>query len=215
MKNLPNILTLSRIVLAVFFVMAISQYTASSTILATLIFLAAALTDYYDGYFAKKQSGISNFGKIMDPIADKFLILSAFFIFAQLRLIDQWMFAVILAREVGITALRIFAMSRGKFLAAERAGKIKTVVQMISIFLVLITLILKTTDLISAWPSKLILIWSSVVVLSLWAAVILTVTSGLLYICHNRKNLSRLPIAPQASARGWESGGIPPREGQV
>lgn len=189
MKQLPNILTISRIVLAVFFLLVVFQHTAASIVLATLIFLAAALTDYYDGYFAKRQSGITNFGKIMDPIADKVLILAAFYSLMEMGWVSAWMFWVILAREAGITIFRIIAMFQGKVLAAERQGKIKTVAQMTTIIAMFVTMIFMLTGFSKQWPAPLTFVWSGFLLISLWVSVILTVTSGVSYLWNNRKSL--------------------------
>src|SRR3989338_10975534 len=98
MKNLPNILTVLRMILALVFVVLMTQRGLTAMILAAVVFLIASLTDFYDGYLAKKKNLISNFGAIMDPIADKFLILIAFFIFVQMRIIPGWMFLLIFLR---------------------------------------------------------------------------------------------------------------------
>ena len=187
MKHLPNILSLSRILLAVIFVWCVSQNNLFFIILASLIFIAASLTDYYDGYFAKKYSTKSNVGIILDPVADKVLILSAFFIFVQLRLMEPWMFIIIFVREVVITLLRFAAICRGKFLAAERAGKVKTVAQMVAIFLILLTMILRSSGTLSLWPAPMVHTWAVLVVFVLWTVVVLTVFSGVSYLWNNRK----------------------------
>ena len=88
--NLPNILTVSRILLTIFFIKFLLKSGFSSSVIAAAIFTVASLTDYLDGYIAKKRNLISNFGKIMDPIADKFLVLSAFFVFMRLDIIAAW-----------------------------------------------------------------------------------------------------------------------------
>ena len=122
--NLPNVLTIFRIFLTFVFIFLFMQGGLGSRVLALAVFTIASLTDYLDGHLARKYNLISEFGKLMDPIADKFLVLSAFFIFMQLQLIAVWMFAVIFAREVIVTGLRLFALRRGIALAAEAAGKL-------------------------------------------------------------------------------------------
>ena len=119
MSRLPNILTVLRIVLAVFFVIFITQESLTGVVTAAVIFFLASLTDYYDGYFAKKHKVFSNFGVIMDPIADKFLILAAFFIFMQMELVPEWMFLIIFVREVVVTGSRLMAMRKGRVIAAD------------------------------------------------------------------------------------------------
>jgi len=140
--NLPNTLTVSRIFLTVIFIIIFTQKGLEPKVFALIIFTLASLTDYLDGYIARKHNLISRFGKIMDPIADKFLLLSAFFIFMQMHLIAVWMFILIFAREVSVTGLRLFAIRKGLTLAAEGAGKVKTVLQIVSVYLIIIFSIL-------------------------------------------------------------------------
>ena len=187
MKYLPNILTLSRILLTFLFIYFVSQSSLISILLATFIFTLASLTDYYDGHIAKKMNVKSNFGTIMDPLADKFLILAAFFIFVQARLMESWMFSIIFAREIFITAIRVVAMVKGRFLGAEKSGKIKTVIQMITIWLVLLTIIFKAAGLMSSWSWGIILAWSWLLMFSMWLTVAITLVSGVIYLLHNWK----------------------------
>ena len=105
--NLPNILTLSRIVFALFIVLMLLANTLSGNIAATLLFAVASITDFYDGYLAKKQGLISNFGKIMDPIADKILMLCVFGALAYLGMVQWWMVIVIALREIAVTLSRV------------------------------------------------------------------------------------------------------------
>src|SRR5438477_9959193 len=116
--NLPNYLTVARFILTFAFIFCVTHSGIVSAVSATLLFMLASWTDYYDGYYAKKYNLITNFGKLMDPIADKLLILSAFFIFAQRQLIPYGIFYLIFAREVMVTASRLKAIRQGKVLAA-------------------------------------------------------------------------------------------------
>jgi len=136
--NLPNVLTILRIILTIIFIYLFCQDSLGSRLMALIVFTCASLTDYFDGYLARKHNLITPFGKIMDPIADKFLILSAFFIFMQLQLIAVWMFIAIFSREVIVTGLRLGAVKRGAVLAAEGAGKLKTVLQIVAVYLIII-----------------------------------------------------------------------------
>src|SRR3989344_8523821 len=112
--SLPNRLTIARIFLTFVFVFFAFQTGLPSKIIALVVFLLASLTDFYDGYYAKKYNLVSDFGKLMDPIADKFLILTAFFTFTVLHFIQAWMFVLILVREAGGTLIRLRALRRGK-----------------------------------------------------------------------------------------------------
>ena len=135
--NLPNILTLSRVVLAFVLIFLLEGRSAVGNILAFIVFVIAALTDFYDGHLAKKRGLISDFGKIMDPVADKVLLLSAFGVLAHIGMIAWWMFILIALREIVVTASRLLAMRQGQVLAAERAGKVKTVVQILAVSMLL------------------------------------------------------------------------------
>ena len=169
--NLPNILTLSRIVLAGILVFILKANTRTGYILAVIVFAMASLTDFYDGHIAKKQGLISDFGKIMDPVADKILLLSVFGILAHIRMIAWWMFVVIAVRELVVTGSRLMAFRQGQVLAAERAGKIKTVVQIIAVSSILLYLAIQQAHRI----------WLTVNEGLMILAVILTVYSGIDY----------------------------------
>jgi CDP-diacylglycerol---glycerol-3-phosphate 3-phosphatidyltransferase len=141
--NLANKLTISRIVLAGFFILFLFIRGPGAKFMAMAIFLAACVTDYYDGYFARKTGDITSFGKLMDPIADKILILGAFLAFVEMEIIPAWIVMVIIARELVITGIRILALSQKKVLSAEVGGKHKTVSQMVAVVAVLIFLIIR------------------------------------------------------------------------
>jgi len=189
--NIANLMTILRIILAGVFVCLIRRPGVGSTLLATMLFILAALTDYYDGYFAKKYNLVSNFGKIMDPIADKFLILAAFFVFVQMGLVAGWMFFLIFLRESILTGFRLVAITKGQVLAAEIAGKRKTVLQISTILVILVCLIIKRVDPFDSWdpyPRQNFYNFSDGVVLFLmWAVVGITLYSGGQYLWNNRK----------------------------
>ena len=140
--NLANKITIARIVLTFVFIYIFPKGFIFK-VAGFFVFSLAAVSDLLDGWVAKHKNQITDFGKILDPIADKILVLSAFLIFLQMQLIDAWMVIVIISRELGITGLRLFALSKGKVLAAEKAGKHKTVSQMVSIFMIMGFVILK------------------------------------------------------------------------
>lgn len=135
--NLPNALTVFRFGVTLGFIHFLSMPGLRAKVVATILFGVAAVTDFLDGYLARKYNLVTVFGKIMDPVADKFLTLSAFFMLAKQGLVAFWMVAVIAVREVLITFLRLTAMRQGVVLAAERSGKIKTVLQMTAIIFML------------------------------------------------------------------------------
>ncbi|MCK5579939.1 MAG: CDP-diacylglycerol--glycerol-3-phosphate 3-phosphatidyltransferase [Candidatus Omnitrophica bacterium] len=185
--NLPNILTISRFVLTVLFIYFIMQAGFISAVIAAVLFGLASLTDYFDGYYAKKYSLITNFGKIMDPVADKFLILSAFFIFMKMDIVVGWMVWVICAREVIVTAMRLWAMKTGAVLAAEQAGKVKTVFQIVTILTILAFIILQQSPLYLQTVFG-ILSWFQGIYILMVLTVGITLFSGVACLWNNRKN---------------------------
>lgn len=186
--NLPNKLTISRIILTFVFMYFLFAKWAGAKACAFLTFLAAALTDYYDGYLARTKNQITDFGKFMDPIADKILVLAAFLSFVQLELIPAWTVVIIIAREVTVTGMRIFALGRGIVLQAEEAGKHKTVSQMATIFLILIFLVLKgAAQFLSFWNITTERLFLDIIFGLMLITVVLTLTSGISFFWRNRK----------------------------
>ena len=177
-------------ILTVGFIYCLTKAGPWAILLAILFFTCASLTDFYDGYFAKRWNLTSNFGKIMDPIADKFLILGAFFIFARMHIVAEWMFYMILAREILVTGSRLLAMKQGRYLAAEKAGKCKTVLQIVAISVILIFLMLReASPLIPGGGGVLnhdwLPFWRMGINILMWLTVALTVLSGFSYLWNN------------------------------
>lgn len=187
--GLPNRLTIFRILLTFVFILFALREGVISKIIAAVIFLLASLTDFYDGYYAKKYNLISDFGKIMDPIADKLLVLTAFFAFMVMHLIQAWMFIVILVREVTVTLVRLQAMKRGKVLAAEQAGKIKTVLQVVTISIILIFMVFAQTDLPRQWSAFLGQFHQWVIDPLMFVVVVVTLFSGVSFLWNNRRSM--------------------------
>jgi CDP-diacylglycerol--glycerol-3-phosphate 3-phosphatidyltransferase len=133
--NLPNGLTLMRIFLVPLLVaVLLTKYS----VIAVVVFLAASLTDLLDGYFARKRLQITTLGTLLDPVADKLLISSAFISLVQLQLVPAWMVAIIIGREFAVTGLRSIASAQGFTIDASQFGKIKMVTQVAAItFLIL------------------------------------------------------------------------------
>ena len=191
--NLPNYLTVLRFLLTVMFIFCLSSPGVVPVIAATILFMLASWTDFYDGYYAKKYNLVSNFGKIMDPIADKFLILAALFLFTQRNLIAYWMFYFILVREVAVTGSRIIAITRGQVLAAEKAGKLKTILQLFVIWITLLFIILIENGTVSFLPPIFSRSFLFIITALMIATVILTIFSGISYFWNNRK----IVLSPQ------------------
>jgi len=194
--NIANRLTMLRIVLTFIFILLFLPIFESIwwiKVLILIVFTAAALSDFFDGFIAKKRNIVTDFGRLMDPIADKILVISAFGAFLQLTLIDLWMFVIIIAREILITSLRMFALNKGKVLSAARVGKHKTFSQMFTIFVILIFMATKDIMLkFFTWNPA----WEKILQQSIYFLMLLTVAltlySGLSYLWDNRKIIAQL-----------------------
>jgi len=155
-----------------------------------VLFVAASLTDLFDGIIARRRNLVTDFGKLMDPLADKVLICSAFIAFIELEWMPAWMVIVIVARELAITGLRLLAASKNIVLAAERQGKNKTISQITAAIALLVTHSHADWGIVGqlfafeiaghAWA------WW-VAEISKWVAVVLTALSGFLYLWKNRE----------------------------
>jgi CDP-diacylglycerol--glycerol-3-phosphate 3-phosphatidyltransferase len=187
--NVPNKLTVSRFALTVLFLAVMFSEVPFHETIALLLFSTAGLTDYYDGKIARRDHLITNFGILMDPLADKILVCSAFIAFVGRGWVPAWMAVLVVARELAITGLRLLAASKNLVLAAEGFGKHKTVSQIVAILAILL--------LHSYWQWGTVgqflfgfpagRPWVEVLApLSLDLAVILTFTSGAIYLWRNR-----------------------------
>lgn len=164
--NPPNLLTLSRFVLAGVFMLCLSVKFPGAPIAAVLVFGVAALTDALDGHLARKVYGCSAFGKLMDPLADKVLTAAAFIGFVELRIMPAWMVTLIISREMMVTGLRLLAADKGVVLAAGPWGKQKTIWQMAFISIALLLGCFQPLENIHIW-----FWWSGLFVtaLSIWS----------------------------------------------
>jgi CDP-diacylglycerol--glycerol-3-phosphate 3-phosphatidyltransferase len=183
--NLPNRLTLARLGLTVFFLAAMFWRTRFNDTIALLLFSLASLTDYYDGKIARRDKLITNFGILMDPLADKILTCSAFIAFVGRGTVPAWMAIIIVTRELAITGLRLLAATKNVVLAAEGYGKHKTVSQIVAIIVLLLT---DSYDEWGHWATVIFHPWLPLLAqFALWVTVILTFTSGMLYLWRNRQ----------------------------
>ncbi|HRT10296.1 MAG TPA: CDP-diacylglycerol--glycerol-3-phosphate 3-phosphatidyltransferase [Candidatus Paceibacterota bacterium] len=188
--NLPNKLTLSRFLLTVAFLGVMFSQMRGHETLALALFIAGGITDFLDGQIARRWNLITNFGILMDPLADKIMVCSAFIAFVGLGWMPAWMVVIIVARELAITGLRLLAASRNVVLAAERYGKHKTISQIVAVISILV---------LAAYPE-----WGGFGRLfgmeivgrpwawwfteaSKWVAVLLTLLSGGIYLWKNRR----------------------------
>jgi CDP-diacylglycerol---glycerol-3-phosphate 3-phosphatidyltransferase len=132
--NIPNVLTLLRILLVPVLVVALLDQTSSGDVFAAVVFAVASFTDAIDGYIARSRNAITTFGKLMDPVADKLLIVAALFSLVSLDRLPAWVAMVIVAREFAVTMTRMAAAPTGVVIAANWWGKVKTIVQVAAIF---------------------------------------------------------------------------------
>ena len=144
--NLPNALTIFRVILTPFFIYLLFSSSMYSNLYALIIFILASVTDAFDGYYARKYNIETEFGNFLDPLADKILVSSAFISFYLLDLIELWMVVVILSRDFFITFLRIVMKKNGQSLKTSRIAKSKTAVQLILIIFILIFLALEKME---------------------------------------------------------------------
>lgn len=175
--NLPNKLTVMRVILIPFFVAALLYDNGSSQtmrVVANVIFIVASLTDLFDGKIARKYNLVTNFGKFMDPLADKLLVCSALICLIQLGQLPAWVVIIIISREFIISGFRLVAADNGIVIAASYWGKFKTVFQMTAVVLLIFNI------------PPLSVLTSAV----LWIAVILTVVSLVDYVAKNIKVLT-------------------------
>lgn len=182
--NLPNQLTVARLVITVVFVAVLSIEFPHSKSLALILFIVASITDFLDGYIARKLNLITKFGKLMDPLADKILMCAGFVILTAEGLISAWMVVTILAREFLVTGLRLIASAEGHVLAAEKLGKHKTVWQIITVIYFLAYL--ASSESTFGWIGFLFAGEPLFGPILLWITLLLTITSGVGYLLKNR-----------------------------
>lgn len=192
--NLPNKLTVGRIILVPFFVAALLANFPLNNAVALIIFIAASLTDMFDGKIARKNGLVTGFGKFADPLADKILVLAALLCFVQLGICDCVAVIIVLFREFSVTSIRLIAASKGKVVAANMWGKAKTVSQMIAIIAVIamqIVLELPEVGLNFINMATFKPIFFVVGEILIWISVVFTIISGVVYIIQNRQFISQ------------------------
>lgn len=188
--NLPNQLTVARLILTFIFVALLSLEDLSwSKTAALFVFAIAAITDFLDGYIARKHNLVTNFGKLMDPLADKVLMCAGFVLLTRLELIPAWIVVVILSREFMVTGLRLLASAEGVVLAAENLGKYKTIFQIVTVIYFLLFLAAKESLIGFLQPlfNAFYLGPDHLGMALIWTSLILTAWSGWSYLWKNRK----------------------------
>ncbi len=191
--NLPNKITIARILLVP--LMMIIPYIGIKTkilyglplsnIIILVIFLTASFTDYLDGHIARKRNLVTNFGKFLDPIADKLLVITALVMLLEMRIIPSWIVVVIVAREFMVSAIRMLVASEGKVIAASKLGKIKTVTQIIAISFAFID-VNPFFKFIDGSLTNLTLLLNVLSSVSMLVAVIATIWSGTDYFIKSK-----------------------------
>ena len=181
--NLPNVLTLLRIMLVPVLVVALLNETANGDLLAAIVFALASLTDVMDGYLARTRNAITTFGKLMDPIADKLLIIAALVALVSLDRLAAWVAMVIIARELAVTMTRMQATQQGVVIAANWWGKTKTIVQVAAIFFLIVA-----GDPSPAWVDGVV-----------YGAVAITIVSGVDYFFGLRRVLREAEARREAA----------------
>jgi CDP-diacylglycerol--glycerol-3-phosphate 3-phosphatidyltransferase len=186
--NLPNVLTLLRILLVPVLVVALLDETANGDLLAAIVFALASVTDAMDGYLARTRNAITTFGKLMDPIADKLLIIAALVALVSLHRLPGWVAMVIIARELTVTVTRMQATQHGVVIAANLWGKAKTIVQVAAIFF-----LIAVGEPSPSWVDGLV-----------YGMVAITIVSGVDYFFGLRR------VLREAEARGAEAAAAAP-----
>jgi CDP-diacylglycerol--glycerol-3-phosphate 3-phosphatidyltransferase len=162
--NLPNAVTLSRIFLVpVLVALLLTKYSVP---IAAAVFLAASMTDFLDGYLARSRDQVTTLGMLLDPVADKLLISSAFISLVQLQIVPAWMVVVIIGREFAVTGLRSIAASQGFAIEASELGKLKMGAQVAAITMLIIgseyPFFFNVAGRVALWMVVLFAIWSAV-----------------------------------------------------
>ncbi len=187
--NTPNLLTIARIFITPIFLAVILMDTLSHKFLiACIIFSIASITDAVDGHLARKNNQITNFGKFLDPIADKILTTSALLAFMSMGLCNIWIIMLVLVREFAIASVRMIAATNGVVIPANIWGKIKTVSQMV--FTILIMLLGEVWEIISKINVSIFDKLPDLSLISnglLWITAILTIISGIIYLNDSKK----------------------------
>ncbi len=193
LEQLPNQLTILRVILTPVFLFCLFSDGFVAKVLAAAVFLIASTTDAYDGYVARKYNVVSSWGKFLDPLADKILVLSAFAGIWYMGLFPLWMLLLIVLRDLFITGLRMFMRAKKTSLETSYFAKSKTAVQMVAIYLILAFLIVREWSLFSGFHEEFVWlethggIWILMLLVTL-----LTAASGLHYFYVNRTTIRRL-----------------------
>lgn len=191
---LPNQLTTLRIILTPVF---LYLFISGDPILMQIslgVYIIAAITDWYDGWLARKFNYITTWGKFMDPLADKILTSAAFFAFVYIGVLELWMVIIVVFRDLLITGLRLFAEWQKKSFTTSKIAKIKTVVQMVFIFYLLIVFTLRENSFLAEQIPEVFEIMTNqtAICITMLSITVFTFTTGVIYIFQNRILISKL-----------------------
>lgn len=191
---LPNQLTTLRIILTPVFLFLFISGDPILIQISLVVYIIAAITDWYDGWLARKFNYITSWGKFMDPLADKILTSTAFFAFVEIGVLELWMVILVVFRDLIVTGLRLFAEWKKKSFTTSYLAKIKTVVQMIFIFYLLIVFTLQQNEFLNSNFSEVFKVFtnSTAIYYSMLAITVFTFFTGVIYIFQNRVLISRL-----------------------
>jgi CDP-diacylglycerol--glycerol-3-phosphate 3-phosphatidyltransferase len=189
--SLPNQLTILRIALTPVVLYTLSIDSLAGRYLTFVFFAIASLTDWYDGYVARRTGVITKWGKFLDPLADKILVLSTFFALAYKGVIAVWMVAAMAGRDVAVTGLRSYALYRRQQVATSTVAKWKTACQMTALFLMLVFLIIEKYDPVWLPHESSLLIIDRIV----FGVTLFTVATGVQYFVENWRHLKSLALA--------------------
>ncbi|AZV56322.1 CDP-diacylglycerol--glycerol-3-phosphate 3-phosphatidyltransferase [Clostridium sp. AWRP] len=188
--NLANKLTMLRMILIPFFLIFITvKNMPYGKLIAIAIFILASITDKLDGYIARSRNQITNFGKFMDPLADKLLVTTALICLVEYHIIPSWVAVIIVAREFAVTGLRTIAAAEGMVIAASPWGKAKTATQIIAIILALLNLTYNhvSLSLLRGFLSRPHKVLNLVTDIAMGIAIIMTLISGIDYFLKNKE----------------------------
>ena len=187
--TLPNVLTILRVLLTPVFLFLIFSQTWYNKILALIVFTIASLTDFYDGKIARRDGTSTAFGRFMDPLADKLLVSSALISFAVLGMVEAWLVAAMLIRDLSITGFRVWAIRSGREVVTSSLAKWKTMLQLVLVFGILVFMNIRVIQAkLTSSPIELTGDWSHLLLNGLVAAVtLLAVISGVHYLVSNRR----------------------------
>ena len=195
--GLPNQLTVLRMILTPLLVFLLSGESLTHRYLALLVFLVASLTDWYDGYAARKFSRVTQWGKFLDPLADKILVITTFAVFVSLGLVRVWMVVVIAARDILMTALRLYGEWKRQPVVTSMSAKWKTAGQMTAIYAILLYLIVQAHAL-AAGASPAWLIWlqeNNALDKMMFVVTGITIATGVQYLVENWRLVRHLILA--------------------